>query len=961
MTITIIKGIVAVDTGTSSGGGGSGTVTSGGAGQIAYYSTGGTSVTGNPALKFNDTIGVLNFSLVGDPNSLAIGASAMQAQASAAGIFNIAIGRDAMANVNAQAAGSPSNLAINNIAIGYKALQNAGGSDNSDGSSNVAIGRNAMALGAVVSGISNVFVGDQAGLRITGGNQNVGIGSAVLATLTTGSANVCLGAAAGGSLTTGEHNTIIGNEVGAVLQVGVGNILIGVDSTLTTGIGSSNLCIIKGIGTAVVSATNLDTKPIINLPGTVNIGQAASQGVITLLGSSNGAVTIQTLASAGTWTLTLPDSAGNNGQTLITNGAGITSWATGGAGSGTVTSGGAGQITWYGTGGTTVGANENITLTSAGGATFAAAVTANSLHINTIISAVGNINAGANLVAGAATFIVSGDTGAVFAGSTINTSAHYLINNQNAIRFFRNDNTPGASLAVGASALAAQTGTSAAYNNTAIGFQAMGNSTLTTAAVNNTAIGAGALSGLTSGTNNVGIGTNAGVATTILATGSANVIIGASAHTNATSTDNAVSIGNNPVAGASGIAIGRIAGATGTACVAIGNNANTGNGNSSVAIGTNAGNGTFSSESVAIGDNAGNALTGANGTVIGGLAGRFITTGIGNTALGYQAMQGITGTKNTGNSSTAIGNNAGFLLQGLTSRHVLIGASAGEAMTTCSGNVVIGPGVCNTTLQTGSNNIYIGCSNAIDSTAAGTSNELKIGNSSTPVISATSIQGTPVTLLGGTVGIGATTTTYQLTLEGAPSSTSVLKVRNTGVSAFSEIDFYDSSNSLAGWIGTGNASSGSRNQFFLGSVSAAAVHFLTNNTSAMSIATNQVITMVNLAGTGSRAVIADANGVLSAPVSDLTLKENIQPISYGLKDIQQLKPVSFHWKPEYNSLGKGRQIGLIAQEVEKIIPEAVGTMKATGKMYIDQMSIVPVMIKAIQELQVEVNKLKERV
>lgn len=446
--------------------------------------------------------------------------------------------------------------------------------------------------------------------------------------------------------------------------------------------------------------------------------------------------------------------------------AGDGTWRVPTGGAGTVTSGGAGQITWYGAGGTTVGANENITLTSGGGATFAAAVTANALHINTIISAAGNINAGANLVAGAATFIVSGDAGAVFAGSTINTSAHYLINNQNAIRFFRNDNTPGASLAVGASALAAQTGASAAYNNTAIGFQAMGNSTLTTAAVNNTAVGANSLSGLTSGTNNVGIGTNAGTATTILTTGSANVIIGASSHTAANNTDNAVAIGNNANVASNGIAIGRVSQATGTNSIAIGGNALAG-GSSGIAIGPSAGNTSMGTDCTIIGDNAGNSTTGANNTFVGALSGRFVSTGAQNVALGSQAMMGITGTRVTGVGNVAVGVNAGVVLQGLADRNICVGSSAGVAITTCSGNVIVGTNVA-PSLTTGNNNIYIGNSGSLDATTATTNNELKIGNSSRPVIFATGINGTPTIELSGPTRVsGATNGSVVVLTDGA--------------------------------------------------------------------------------------------------------------------------------------------------------------------------------------------------
>lgn len=50
-------------------------------------------------------------------------------------------------------------------------------------------------------------------------------------------------------------------------------------------------------------------------------------GPLNLAGSTSGTVTIQPKAAAGTWTLTLPDTAGANGSTLQTDGTGVTSWA----------------------------------------------------------------------------------------------------------------------------------------------------------------------------------------------------------------------------------------------------------------------------------------------------------------------------------------------------------------------------------------------------------------------------------------------------------------------------------------------------------------------------------------------------------------------------------------------------------------------------------------------------------
>jgi hypothetical protein len=126
--------------------------------------------------------------------------------------------------------------------------------------------------------------------------------------------------------------------------------------------------------------------------------------------------------------------------------------------------------------------------------------------------------------------------------------------------------------------------------------------------------------------------------------------------------------------------------------------------------------------------------------------------------------------------------------------------------------------------------------------------------------------------------------------------------------------------------------------------------FINNSTKA--------ITIENLAGTGSRAVLADANGTLSAPVSDSSVKQNIQPLDYGIADIMKLKPVSFQYKKSYKNYGQEKQIGNIAQDMAKVIPEAVFTTPSTGKMGINYDQLNGVYIKALQELQEQINILK---
>jgi hypothetical protein len=99
----------------------------------------------------------------------------------------------------------------------------------------------------------------------------------------------------------------------------------------------------------------------------------------------------------------------------------------------------------------------------------------------------------------------------------------------------------------------------------------------------------------------------------------------------------------------------------------------------------------------------------------------------------------------------------------------------------------------------------------------------------------------------------------------------------------------------------------------------------------------------------------------SITASDVRFKENIQPLSSSLEKVMLLKGVSYDWKAdEYPKMGftKNRQIGFIAQDVEKVFPELVQTDNNGYKgIYYGQM--VPVLLEAMKEQQKEISELKK--
>jgi hypothetical protein len=108
-----------------------------------------------------------------------------------------------------------------------------------------------------------------------------------------------------------------------------------------------------------------------------------------------------------------------------------------------------------------------------------------------------------------------------------------------------------------------------------------------------------------------------------------------------------------------------------------------------------------------------------------------------------------------------------------------------------------------------------------------------------------------------------------------------------------------------------------------------------------------------LAGCGD--VAAEIIQAKALPSSDERLKENIQPLKNSLDKVTQLRGVSFEFKKD-----KKQQIGVIAQEVEKIIPEVVGE-NPDGYKGVSYGNIVGLLIEAIKEQQEQINQLSKEI
>ena len=113
--------------------------------------------------------------------------------------------------------------------------------------------------------------------------------------------------------------------------------------------------------------------------------------------------------------------------------------------------------------------------------------------------------------------------------------------------------------------------------------------------------------------------------------------------------------------------------------------------------------------------------------------------------------------------------------------------------------------------------------------------------------------------------------------------------------------------------------------------------------------------IMNLTDAGALTTTGNMNAPNFVLTSDARLKENIEPLGYGLDTVKSFRPVSYVMKKTGEA-----QIGLIAQEVKSLVPEVVrrGPDNSLGITYDN---LIAVLIKATQELDSKVTALSEKI
>jgi hypothetical protein len=178
----------------------------------------------------------------------------------------------------------------------------------------------------------------------------------------------------------------------------------------------------------------------------------------------------------------------------------------------------------------------------------------------------------------------------------------------------------------------------------------------------------------------------------------------------------------------------------------------------------------------------------------------------------------------------------------------------------------------------------------------------------------------------GNVGIGETSPGSRLHVKNTTASATLMQVEGSNGVALSVSDDY------SGDIFTVNTSSGN----------------------AIIQAKNDYTLNLNPGGNGNVGI--GGNCVVTGEVhsaSDIVLKENIEPITNAMNKLKEISGITF------NKIGeKIRSTGVIAQDVEKVLPEAVGNGEFKSVAY---GNMIGLLVEAIKEQQTQIDDLKKEI
>jgi hypothetical protein len=172
--------------------------------------------------------------------------------------------------------------------------------------------------------------------------------------------------------------------------------------------------------------------------------------------------------------------------------------------------------------------------------------------------------------------------------------------------------------------------------------------------------------------------------------------------------------------------------------------------------------------------------------------------------------------------------------------------------------------------------------------------------------------------------------------------------RNDGNSAVYNLALQPKGGSI--YIGTNSPIYGtsSKMQFLFNGLNEFGINF--RSTSVASIPVH----FTSSAGVQTGYIFQDATGVFLVSISDYRLKEDLNSFN-GLDLISKINVYDYKWKDQDK-----RSFGVMAHELQEVIPQAAfGEKDGLTMQGVDYSTLVPILIKSIQEQQTQIEELKQ--
>jgi hypothetical protein len=198
----------------------------------------------------------------------------------------------------------------------------------------------------------------------------------------------------------------------------------------------------------------------------------------------------------------------------------------------------------------------------------------------------------------------------------------------------------------------------------------------------------------------------------------------------------------------------------------------------------------------------------------------------------------------------------------------------------------------------------------------------------------------------GNVGIGTTSPANKLTINGSASAAQFNITRSEEPSQGFSIQ-------AGGGITTFNSYEGTNvvyGDYAFNSTKGSAT------VTRMSINGSGAVTINNL-GTGT--VYSNSGTLTNTNPSDSSLKNSIEPLSYGLTEILQLQPKTFYYNSD--TAKSSLKYGFVAQDVQPIMPDIVRPIgNGSDKLGLESDGIYVTMVNAIKELSAQIKELSAK-